>query len=694
MKKNLLFLAAILLCIKVNAQCTFPTSSFCAGTTISAGTWSSSDNAIATVDASTGAIHGVSSGSVTLTYTTSLGYVTFPFTVNDVPVVSALTGTTTVCVASSTALASSTTGGTWSSGSTSIATVDGLGNVWGVSAGNATISYGVTNTCGTTYQTAIVTVNPLPNAGVVSGAASVCAGSSTAYTTTATGGTWSSSNNAVATVDAGGNVGGASAGNATISYTVTNSCGTASSTRNITVLPLPDAGTISGSTSVCAGSDINLSSTVTGGTWSSSNTTAATVSAAGLVHGRTAGTTTITYSYTNSCGTAITTYAITVNPLPNAGTISSGGITGICRGIPVTLSSSGDAGGTWNNLNTANANWDATNNTITGIATASNDYSYHDVTVQYQVTNGCGTATATKTIRMKGIPYFHGTSNPRYNTASPIDGLPSGGTMVATYTNSTYCSTVWSGNVCTITGNCTTPSQPSSTLAATLEYRFLETANTCHDTITNNYMTYASGNRIASVYRVTTGSTVTLTYENESNMSGTYTWTASPSTSIGFVSGSSVVSSVAGSALHVVTVSPTSTGAIGDQAIITVSRVGVCNETDTQSITIVGIPRGTNTTSGSGTLAEDDMHHTSRLASANANIRISPNPNNGRFTVSTPEGTTYAVITITDINGRVLATRKTDKQDNEFDLGMRARGMYMVTVETNSKKYSQKIQID
>jgi subtilisin-like proprotein convertase family protein len=96
----------------------------------------------------------------------------------------------------------------------------------------------------------------------------------------------------------------------------------------------PTAGTLSGAQLICAGSLTNFSSTVTGGTWSSTNASVATVSAAGVVSGVAGGTATITYTIagTGSCSDAVATRTITVNPavvvsaVPTQ-VINSGGVT-------------------------------------------------------------------------------------------------------------------------------------------------------------------------------------------------------------------------------------------------------------------------------------------------------------------------------------------------------------------------------
>jgi hypothetical protein len=151
------------------------------------------------------------------------------------PVVSAITGTSAVCAGITTTLSNATTGGAWSSSAIGIASVGSTGIVTGVAAGTATISYTVTNVCGSVSTTRVATVNALPSAGSISGTATVTVGSTTALSSTTTGGTWSSSATSIATVGSTGVVTGVAAGTATISYTVTNTCGSAAATRVVTV---------------------------------------------------------------------------------------------------------------------------------------------------------------------------------------------------------------------------------------------------------------------------------------------------------------------------------------------------------------------------------------------------------------------------------------------------------------------------
>ena len=188
----------------------------------------------------------------------------------------------------------------------------------------ATIIYTVTNSCGSATAHLVVTVDAIPYAGTITGSATACVGSTTSLSSSVSVGVWSSSNPAIAPVTSGV-VSGLSAGTATISYTVTNSCGTATTTSVITVNPLPSAGTITGTATVTVGSTTTLSNATTGGTWSSSNTSVATVGTSGVVSGITAGTATISYTFISSCGSAVATKIVTVNAALAIGSSFGGG---------------------------------------------------------------------------------------------------------------------------------------------------------------------------------------------------------------------------------------------------------------------------------------------------------------------------------------------------------------------------------
>lgn len=164
----------------------------------------------------------------------------------------------------------------------------------------------------------------LPSSGTITGTATVCAGSTITLSNAATGGVWSSSATGVATVGSTGVVTGVAAGTAIIIYTTTNSCGSAVATIVVTVNALPSAGSITGTATVIAGSTTTLSNATTGGAWSSSATGIATVGSTGVVTGVEAGTATISYTVTNTCGSSVVTRAVTVYALTVGSTFGGG----------------------------------------------------------------------------------------------------------------------------------------------------------------------------------------------------------------------------------------------------------------------------------------------------------------------------------------------------------------------------------
>ncbi len=142
-------------------------SSVCTGSTIAltdsigAGYWATLNPTFATVDG-TGIVTGITVGTATITFENSNACGTRRtskiVTVNTIPSVAAISGSSSVAVGASATLSNATTGGTWASSATAIATVNGAGLVTGLAAGVATISYAVATSCGTVYATLLFTV--------------------------------------------------------------------------------------------------------------------------------------------------------------------------------------------------------------------------------------------------------------------------------------------------------------------------------------------------------------------------------------------------------------------------------------------------------------------------------------------------------------------------------------------------------
>jgi hypothetical protein len=117
---------------------------------------------------------------------------------------------------------------------------------------------------------------------------------------------------------------------------------TNSSVVTITVTTSPNAGTLSGTQAVCVGATTTFSSNGdSGGAWSSSNSSTASINSSGTVTGVAAGTATMTYTITGTggCTNATSTRTVTVNPIPTNVTANSSNAS-ICNGSAVNLTSS------------------------------------------------------------------------------------------------------------------------------------------------------------------------------------------------------------------------------------------------------------------------------------------------------------------------------------------------------------------
>jgi len=131
------------------------------------------------------------------------------------------------------------------------------------------------------------------------------------------------------------------------------------------------AGTISGSSTICEGTAMTLSETVTGGTWSASNYRAY-VDYGGSVTAYSPGPDSIIYTVTGSCNTATAVFPITILPAIPAGYIL--GASAVNVGVITPLTES-DPGGVWSSSDNTIATVSGSG-AVTGVSTGPVTISY------------------------------------------------------------------------------------------------------------------------------------------------------------------------------------------------------------------------------------------------------------------------------------------------------------------------------
>lgn len=263
---------------------------------------------------------------------------------------------------------------TWSSSNTAVATVNN-GTVTAVSNGTATItattaSGGYKASCTVTVTTPVTGISVAPTtASLNPGGSQQLAATISPVTATNKTYSWASSNTGVATVNASGLVTAVANGTATITATTADGGHKASCTVSVTT---PTSGvTLSPTaTTIIKGKTQQLTATVAPATasdksltWTSSNTSVATVNSSGLVTGVAAGSATITATTANGGHKA--TCAVTVR-VPVSGISVSPTTTTLIKGRTQQLAatvSPADATNknyTWSSTNTAVATVSAT----------------------------------------------------------------------------------------------------------------------------------------------------------------------------------------------------------------------------------------------------------------------------------------------------------------------------------------------
>ncbi|WP_161499389.1 beta strand repeat-containing protein [Flavipsychrobacter stenotrophus] len=374
------------------------------------GTWTSSNAGVATVS-SGGVVTMGTAGTAIITYTLPTGCADTSLVTSVAPP-AAIGGGTSVCYnGGTTTLTESTTGGTWTTSTGTIATISAATGspitVTGLTAGTANITYTTIPGC---MATKSLTLNANP--ANITGTMAVCASGGATTLSDATGsGTWASGNVFRATVNSSGVVTGVTSGTVVISYTAVNGC---FDTALVTVNALPAA--ITGTTTICNLASTTLADASTPGTWSTSTPTITTVNASGMVTGVTSGSGTIIFTQTSTGCSRSTT--VTVNALPGA--IS--GVTSMCNNTTTTLTSS-PSGGTWTSGSPAIASIEAGTGIVHALSVG---------TANITLTNGSGCqAYSTMTVNPSFVPTVTINANP--------------GTTVCAGSTVTYTPTITNG---------------------------------------------------------------------------------------------------------------------------------------------------------------------------------------------------------------------------------------------------------
>ena len=331
-------------------------SSLCLGSTTTlvasgGGVWSSSTTGIATIGSATGIATGIAVGVTTITYSLGTGCsATKAVTVIATP--APITGSSTICAGGTDVLGDVTTGGTWSSTSSTIVTIGaGTGVAVGIAAGVTTISYASSTGC---FTTMTVTVEPTPTAYAMTGGGPYCSGTSGVHL----GLTFSTVGTSYQLYDGSTPVGASVAGSSSAidfglfttagTYTVeaTSSSTTCNATmtgsETISISPLPAIYNVAGGGAYCTGGTgvhITLSGSSTGVNYQLYLGGAAVgASLAGTGSALDFGVYTMTGTYTvvatnpatgctsNMSGSAV----VSVGTLPSVYTVTGGG--GYCAG--------------------------------------------------------------------------------------------------------------------------------------------------------------------------------------------------------------------------------------------------------------------------------------------------------------------------------------------------------------------------
>lgn len=457
---------------------------------------------------------------------------TATFTVNSLPAVPIISGTTAVCVDGTITLSASPGSGTWESSEPSIGTITNLGVVSGLIGGATIITYTtpLVNGC-SNKSTQNITVNALPTVQGITGLTSYCVGTTSTLSNLTPNGTWSSSDPTKATID---NITGLTTavaiGTTIITYTTPTdiSTGCANSTI-ITVTVSADPGVIAGADLPACESSTPAALTLSGASysggassalWTIENSGSGSLSAQGTGTNPSAVTYTpaanfygtitlqLTTNTLGTCGNASATRLINITQKPTA---TPGSAITICQSLSpsaITLTDAlvgGSANtGAWSIISGGGVLSDVTLVTDPANVTYTPASNYSG-TVTLRLTTEpigvCGTTSADRIINVTAIPTANaGTQNSVCQSASPGTFALTGASVGGGATNGAWAIILGTGTL--------SSTAPTATPAAVT---FLPTANftgTVKLTLTTNTPAGCGFETAERIIDVTAASTV------------------------------------------------------------------------------------------------------------------------------------------------------------------------------------------
>lgn len=605
--------------------------------------------------------------------------------VNAVPPTPTITagGATTFCSGGSVVLTSSSmAGNTWSTGATTQSiTVNSTSAI--------TVSVTANGCTSATSATTNVTVNPTPSIGTGTQTdPTACSNmdGSIQITGTATGDlSWTgTASGTMSNVTLPAIVSGLGAG--TYNFTLTNAC-----TSNTVSVTLDDPGapatptiTAGGSTTICQGESVTLtSSSATGNTWSTGETTQS-------ISVSTAGSYFVTVTQAGCSATSAST-TVTVNPIPSTPSITAGGATTFCDGGSVVLTSSSATGNVWSTGQTTQSITVTSSNNIT-------------LTV---VQGGCSSAAASQTVTVNPLPATPSIS------ASGFTTICIGETIDLTSSSAT--GNTWS------TGETT----QTITVSTAGDYNVTVSNGTCTATSANITITVnttpppAPTVTSSGALMFCEGGSVTLT----SSSSTGNTWSTGENTQSITVTQSGVYTVSIGSGNCMATSAPSTVVVNANPTVTLAAFSDVCSNSAAFAFTQGSPAGGTYTVNGNETATFDpaaaniganaivytftDNNNCSGTASGTINVNdcsgisentqdlflVYPNPTSTFVVVSGDKTAQIKSVSLFDATGRLVMHVLNPEIQKPLDLSSYSTGVYTLVLSGDDFSENLKINI-